>query len=146
MSDSSEKIYSSPPSEIDDDLWLEEGKRMVMESLPAVRSAANALITALGVLQGIYLVILGFGKPLPLYPSIFDKVLLIMPLLLWLGSFYLCIRVIMTRKLAVFISSPSDIRAKSVQMLLRKQRQLQLAFWLMTAGLLLTIGTFFLRL
>jgi hypothetical protein len=123
---STEKIYVSAPSEIDDDLWLEEGKRMVTESLAIVRNAANALITALGMLQGMYLAILGFGKPTtPVTPSILQQAWFILPMICWLSALYLCLDIVMTRKLTVFLHSPSDIREKVTHMLLQKQSQLQ---------------------
>ncbi len=72
----SEKVYDSPPSEPDDDFWLEQGGRMLAESLTTVRTAASALLSALGVLQGIYLGILGFAKflheTLPWWPTYFN--------------------------------------------------------------------------
>jgi hypothetical protein len=65
------KVYESAPSEPDDDFWLEQGRKMVADSLPTVRTAAASLTTAIGVLQGIYLGVLGFAKfvpeTLPLY-------------------------------------------------------------------------------
>jgi len=146
LSDSTEKIYPSPPSEPDDEFWLEEGKRMVTESLYTVRNAAGALIMALGVLQGVYLAVLGFGEKQLRSLSFPQQALFISPLLLWLASFYLCLAVVMTKKLAVFTNSPSDVREKSTHMLLKKQLQLQWAFWLLALGLLATFGLFFSRL
>lgn len=143
MSDSTEKIYSSAPSEADDDIWLEEGKRMVTESLSTVRNAAGALIMALGTLQGVYLAVLGFGEKQLACFSLLKKALFISPLLLWLASLYLCLAVVMTKKVAVFTNSPSDIRAKSTGMLLKKQLQLQWAFWTLAFGLLVTFVLFF---
>lgn len=143
MSDSTEKIYSSAPSEADDDIWLEEGKRMVTESLSTVRNAAGALIMALGMLQGVYLAVLGFGEKQLACFSLLQKALFIAPLLLWLTSLYLCLTVVMTKKMAVFTNSPSDIRAKSAEMLLKKQLQLQWAFWALALGLLATFALFF---
>ncbi|MDZ7363741.1 MAG: hypothetical protein ONB46_23945 [candidate division KSB1 bacterium] len=146
MSDSTEKIYSSPPSEPDDELWLEEGKRMVTESLSTVRNAAGALIAALGILQGVYLAVLGLGEKQLRSLSLLQQALFISPMLLWLASFYLCLAVVMTRKFAIFTNSPSDIRDKSIRLLLKKQLQLQWAFWLLAVGLLATWGLFFSRL
>jgi hypothetical protein len=145
LSDSTEKIYSSAPSEADDDIWLEEGKRMVTESLSTVRNAAGAMIMALGMLQGVYLAVLGFGENQLACFSLLQKMLFVSPLLLWLASLYLCLAVVMTRKITVFANSPSDIRAKSTHMLLKKQLQLQLAFWSFALGLLLTFALFFWR-
>jgi hypothetical protein len=146
LPNSTDKIYSSAPSDLDDDLWLEEGKRMVTESLSVVRNAANALTTALGMLQGMYLAILGFGKPAtPITPSLMQQALFILPMLFWLSALYLCLSIVMTRKLPVFLHSPGDIREKVTHMLLRKQSQLQCAFWLLALGLLATFALFFWR-
>jgi hypothetical protein len=145
LSDSPEKIYSSAPSEADDDIWLEEGKRMVTESLSTVRNAAGALIMALGTLQGVYLAVLGFGEKQLACLSFLQKSLFISPLLLWVVSLYLCLAVVMTKKIAVFTNSPSDIRAKSTAMLLKKQLQLQWAFWSLALGLLATFVLIFWR-
>jgi len=143
LSDSAEKIYSSAPSEADDDFWLGEGKRMVMESLASVRSAANSLIASLGMLQGFYLGILTLDKPLPPGAGVLEKTLFIAPIASWLVALYLCIAVIMTKKLPVFTNSPGDIREKSRQMLLQKQNQLQWAVALLTAGLLAAFALFY---
>ncbi len=141
-----DKIYPSPPSEPDDEFWLEEGKRMVSESLYTVRNAASALIAALGILQGVYLAVLGFGEKQLRSLSFLQQALFIAPVLLWLVSFYLCLAVVMTKKLVVFTNSPSDVRDKSIRLLLKKQLQLQWAFWLLALGLLATFGLIFSRL
>jgi hypothetical protein len=146
LSDSTEKIYPSPPSEPDDEFWLAEGKRMVTESLYSVRNAASALIAALGILQGVYLAVLGFGEKQLNGLSFLQQAQFIAPVLLWLVSFYLCLAVVMTKKLAVFTNSPSDVRDKSIRLLLKKQLQLQWAFWLLALGLLATFGLLFSRL
>lgn len=145
MSDPTEKIYTSAPSEADDDLWLEEGKRMIIESLGMVRNAAGAVIMALGMLQGVYLAVLGFGEKQLSCLSLLQKALFLSPLLLWLASLYLCLAVVMTKKIAVFTNSPGDIRAQSTQLLFKKQSQLQWAFALLAAGLLATFLLFFWR-
>jgi hypothetical protein len=131
-----EVIYTSAPSEADDDLWLEQGKRMLSESLATVRSAANALMTALGVLQGIYLGILGFSNFIPKTLPLGHKFLFIVPLLLWLFALYNCIEVAMTEQLIVNLQSPSDIRDQSTHLLVEKQRYLERAFWLLAIGIL----------
>jgi hypothetical protein len=137
----SDKIYSSAPSEPDDDFWLEEGKRMVTESLGSVRNAANSLTASLGMLQSFYLGILSLGQALPAQARWWEKALFVAPMMLWLLALYLCIAVVMTKKLEVFVNSPSDVREKSMQMLLQKQRQLQWAMILLAAGL---VGAFML--
>jgi hypothetical protein len=132
----SEKVYASPPSEPDDDFWLEQGGRMLAESLTTVRTAASALVSALGVLQGIYLGLLGFAKFLHETLPWWHKALFILPLVLWLFGLYYCLDVVMTKRLSIYLRSPSDIRAKSTELLLEKQGRLERAFWCLTLGLL----------
>ena len=78
-SEPEEIIYDSEPSKPDDDFWLEQGRRLLTESFVAVSAAANALMTALGVLQGIYLGILGFAKFIPEEWSVTRKAAFILP-------------------------------------------------------------------
>ena len=65
MSENNEKIFDSPASDPEDEFWLVHGKQIIIDSLPAVRSAANSVITALGFIQAIYLGMLGFGEFIP---------------------------------------------------------------------------------
>lgn len=136
----SEKVYTSPPSEPDDDFWLEQGGRMLAESLTTVRTAASALLSALGVLQGIYLGILGFAKFLHETLPWWHKALFILPLLIWLLGLYQCLDVVMTRRLTLYLHSPTNIRTKATELLLEKQRRLERAFWCLTGGLLAAFG------
>jgi len=62
MSENNEKIFDSPASDPEEAFWLAHGRQMVTESLPAVRSAANALIMAVGIMEAIYMGSLGFGE------------------------------------------------------------------------------------
>jgi hypothetical protein len=139
-------IYPSAPSEPDDDFWLAQGRLMLTESLATVRNAANALMTGLGVLQGIYLGILGFAKFIPEELPLAQKALFIVPLLVWLLSLYFCLEVAMTSRLEVYMHSPEDIREKSTRLLLEKQRDLEWAFWLLALGLLAAFGLLVYRL
>lgn len=142
----SDKIYPSAPLEPDDLLWLEEGKRIVTESLATVRNAANSLMASLGVLQSFYLGILSFGKPLPAHACFWEKALFSAPMVLWLVALYLCIAVVLTKKFPLFPNSPSDIRDKTMQLVLHKQTQLQWAATLLAGGLLAAFGLFYWRL
>jgi hypothetical protein len=145
-SEPEEIIYDSEPSKPNDDFWLEQGRRLLTESFAAVSAAANSLMTALGVLQGIYLGILGFAKFIPEEWSVTRKAVFILPLLLWLVALYLSLQVAMTRKVEVYFHSPDDIRQKSNQLLKEKQRRLEWAFWLLTLGLLTAFGLLLWRL
>ena len=146
MSEHNEFIYDSPASEPEDEFWLEHGKQMVTESLPAVRSAANALIMAIGVMEVVYLGILGFGESTTITMPVSQLVIFAIPLLLWLGSIYCCICVVMTRELEVFLYSPEDIKQKSIQFVLEKQRLLKWGFWLLVIGLIVVLVLFVVRL
>ena len=136
----SETVYESPPSEPDDDFWLEQGGRMLSESLTTVRTAASALLSTLGILQGIYLGVLGFAKFLHETLPLSHKALFIVPLVLWLFGLYYCLDVVMTKRLTLYLHSPSDIRTKSTELLLEKQGRLERAFWCLTGGLLVAFG------
>ena len=91
-----EVIYDSPPSESDDDLWLAQGAKMLEESVPGVRNAASELIKALGLLQTVYLGILGFAKFIPENMEVYNKALFIVPIVPWVVATYYCLRVMKT--------------------------------------------------
>lgn len=146
MSATNEKIFDSPASDPEDDFWLEHGRQMVTESLPAVRSAANALIMAIGVMEAIYMGILGFGEFIPTDLPFLQKIIFALPLLIWLGSIYCCIGVVMTRELQVYLYSPEDIKKKATSFVLEKQRQLKWGFWLLVVGLIAAFVLFVVRL
>lgn len=137
MSENNEEIFQSPPSQPEDDFWLEQGRKMVEDSLPALRNAASAFITALGVLEAVYLGVLGFADFIPPDIPLHWKGVFILPLLLWLIAFYLCLEVLMTRKMEIFLHSPEHVRGQSERLLAEKQRRLQWSFWLLFAGIVL---------
>jgi len=146
MSETGEKIYDSNPSEPDDDFWLEQGRRMLTESLTTIRTAANSLMTALGVLQGIYLGILGFSKFIPESFPFLKKILFVAPLILWLIALYFCVEVAMTERLNIYLHSPTDIKEESISLMLEKQRYLEWAFRLLALGVLTAFGLLLYRL
>jgi hypothetical protein len=146
MFENNEKIFDSPASDPEDDFWLEHGRQMVTESLPAIRSAANAMIMTVGVMEAIYMGILGFGEFIPTNLPFLQKIVFAIPLLIWLVSIYCCLGVVMTHKLDVYLHSPEDIKAKSTQVVLEKQQQLKWGFWLLAAGLIAAFLLFVVRL
>ncbi len=79
-----ETIYDSPPSEPDDDLWLAHGAKMLEDSVPGVHKAASELLKALGLLQTVYLGILGFAKFIPENMEIRNKALFVVPIVPWI--------------------------------------------------------------
>lgn len=133
--DQIEIIYDSPPSELDDDLWLAHGAKMLEDSVPGIRSAASELIKALGMLQTVYLGILGFAKFIPENMEVYNKALFIVPLIPWVTATYYCLRVMKTEIVKINLRSPSDIREKAAELLEEKQRYLEIAFALLIAGI-----------
>jgi hypothetical protein len=135
--DQPEKIYDSPASEPDDELWLAHGAKMLEDSVPGVRNAASGLITALGMLQTVYLGILGFAKFIPEEMAIYNKALFIVPLIPWVVATYYCLRVLKTELVRINLRSPSDIRELASELLAEKQRYLDAGFALLIAGIVL---------
>jgi len=132
-----EIIYDSPPSESDDDLWLAQGAKMLEESVPGVRSAASELIKALGLLQTVYLGILGFAKFIPENMEVYNKALFIVPIVPWVVATYYCLRVMKTDIVRINLRSPTDIREKATTLLEDKQSNLENAFILLIAGIVM---------
>jgi hypothetical protein len=132
-----EVIYDSPPSETDDDLWLAQGAKMLEESVPGVRNAASELIKALGLLQTVYLGILGFAKFIPENMEVYNKALFIVPIVPWVVATYYCLRVMKTDIVRINLRSPTDIREKATTLLEDKQSNLENAFILLIAGIVM---------
>lgn len=135
-SNQAEVIYQSAPSEPDDDFWLEQANKLIVESLPAVRAASTSLMTGLGALQGIYLGMLGFAKFVPDTAELWMKALFLAPLLCWMLGLYQCLKVVKTEELQIYRNSPDDIRQKLGDLAKEKQRELELAFYWMLGGLI----------
>jgi hypothetical protein len=132
-------LGESQPAPPDADLWLEIGRKWVNEGSASIRSAASALMTGLGALQGIYFGILGFAKFIPEYAAVWVKALYAVPLLPWMIALYHCLKAMMTDMSRVNLNSPSDIREKYVEMIEEKQHLLEIAFWFMLVGLIVAI-------
>jgi hypothetical protein len=132
-----EIIYDSPPSEPDDDLWLAHGAKMLEDSVPGVRSAASELIKALGMLQTVYLGILGFAKFIPESMEVYNKALFIVPLIPWVVATNYCLRVLKTEIIRINLRSPSDIRKRASELVEEKQRYLEIGFALLCTGIVL---------
>ncbi len=140
-----EVIYQSAPSEQDDDFWLEQANKLIVESLPAVRAAATSLMAGLGALQGIYLGMLGFAKFVPETVELWMKALFLAPLLCWMLGLYQCLKVVKTEELRLYRHSPADIRQKLSDLAKEKQRELDLAFYWMLGGLMAAFALVALR-
>jgi hypothetical protein len=131
-----EVIYQSASSEPDDDFWLEQANKLIVESLPAIRAAAGSLMTGLGALEGIYLGMLGFAKFVPETAELGMKALFLAPLLCWMAGLYQCLKVVKTEELHLYRHSPDDIRQKLGDLAKEKQHELDLAFYWMLGGLM----------
>ncbi|MDZ7265191.1 MAG: hypothetical protein ONB16_11435 [candidate division KSB1 bacterium] len=142
MGENNEKIFDSSELAPDDAFWLAYGRQMISESLPAVRSAATAMMTAVGVMEAIYVGILGLDGVIATAMPLWQKALFAIPLVIWVAAMYCCVNVLMTRKLMVQLFSPDDIREQSLALVQSKQRQLQWAYWLLVIGLVTAIGLF----
>ncbi|MBU1319334.1 MAG: hypothetical protein KKG33_00485 [candidate division Zixibacteria bacterium] len=139
MTDDNDQIYDSAPSEPNDTLWLEQGRDMLKGSIGSVRDAAKSLMTAAGLLNGIYLGILGLAPFVPEDMDLTQKCLFVIPLIFWAGSLYLGLQVLLTKRLDINLRSPDDIRDKHEALLREKQMLLKFAFWLLTAGLVMAL-------
>jgi len=141
-----EKIYDSAPLQPYDNFWLEQGKKMIDGSLDAIWEAAKSMITGLELLQAVYLGILGFSNFIPETLPLSHKSLFIVPLLVWLIALYFSLEVMMTKRREINPYAPEAIAQKAEEILQEKQRQLQIAFWLLAVGLTLAMLLFALRL
>lgn len=130
-----EVIYDSPPTEMNDDVWLAHGAKLLEDSMPGVRSAASELIKALGMLQTLYLGILGFAKFVPESMELHNKALFFMPIIPWVIATYNCLRVLKTGLVEINLRAPGEIREKATKLLEEKQRYLDIAFVLLIAGI-----------
>ncbi len=139
MSDPGEKIYDSGPGKPDDEFWLEQGRKMVEASLPAVREAAKALMTGLGVLQGIYVAVLGFGETAK-EASWEVAGFMALPLVAWMVALLFCLRVIMTDRHEIHLHAPESIRDHHEAILRAKQKDLWYAYIGLALGLLLVLA------
>jgi hypothetical protein len=119
---------------------------MVTESATTLRSAATALMTGLGALQGIYLGILGFAKFIPEDANIVMKGVFTAPLLVWMVALYHCLQVMLTETATVNLNAPDELRRHYETWLPTKQAQLQTAFWWLFGGMVAAIGLVVLRL
>lgn len=133
-------LGDSPPTPPDADLWLEYGRKLVNDAPDRLRGAATSLMTGLGALQGIYLGILGFAIFIPETIDVRLKLVLVVPLMLWMLALYHCLKVLMTDVSEVHLNSPSDLRQDYARMIAEKQHLLTVAFWLMLGWLIVAIG------
>ncbi len=134
MTDTNEPVYESPQSEPDDTFWLEQGRELVKGSLTAVQEGAKSLMTGLGLLNSVYLGILGFKEFIPKTAELCIKLLFLLPLIFWVSGLYFSIMVLMTKSREIILHSPDDIKKNFDLIIKEKQANLKLAFWMAAAG------------
>jgi hypothetical protein len=61
------------------------------------------------------------------------------PPILWLIALYLCLKVLKTEGMEVRLKSPNEIRDRLTAMVREKQHDLDVAFWLLLAGLVAAV-------
>lgn len=132
-----EDIPTSPPDDPDHLFWLEQGRKALMDSvsLTTVRAAATSLMTGLGAMQAVYIGVLGFAEFITKDMKLQSKWLFALPSILWLASIYFCLRVLKTEGMEIRLTAPNEIRNRFQKLMRSKQRDLNIAFWLLLAGL-----------
>lgn len=137
-----EDIPDSPRADPEHLFWLEQGRKMLTDSvsLTAVREAAKSMMTGLGAMQTIYIGVLGFADFIPKTMDLPLKWAFALPPIPWLIALYLCLKVLKTDGMEVRLKSPGEIRDRLQQLVRDKQHDLDVAFWLLLAGLVTAVG------
>ena len=139
MEDKQEKVYDSGTSDPNGDFWLEKGKEMVTGSFDTVHESAKAITTGIGLLQGIYVAILGFaGNISKTFTGVYKGIFLI-PFLFWMLSLYASLQVVLARKKEINLNSPDDIRNKYEELITNKHKNIMFSYWYLTIGLAVAI-------
>lgn len=136
-----EVIPDSPRADPEHLFWLEQGRKLLTDSvsLAAVREAAKSMMTGLGALQTIYIGVLGFAEFIPKTMDVPLKWFFALPPIPWLWALYLCLKVLKTEGMEVRLKAPNEIRDRLQQLVREKQHDLDVAFWLLLAGLVLAV-------
>lgn len=137
-----EDIPDSPRADPEHLFWLEQGRKMLTDSmsLTAVRDAAKSLMTGLGAMQTIYIGVLGFADFIPKTMDAPLKWAFALPPIPWLIALYLCLKVLKTEGMEVRLKSPNEIRDRLQQLVRDKQHDQDVAFWLLLVGLVTAVG------
>ncbi len=136
-----EDIPDSPRADPEHLFWLEQGRKMLTDSvsLTAVREAAKSMMTGLGAMQTIYIGVLGFADFIPKTMDVPLKWFFALPPIPWLIALYLCLKVLKTEGMEVRLKSPNEIRDRLQQLVRDKQHDLDVAFRLLLAGLVTAV-------
>ena len=140
MNETKEIVFDSAEERYDDDFWLEQGRKLVEESLPAAVEAAKELAKGAGLLKAVYLGILGFTDLVEKTDPTAWKLLFALPLVFWLVALYFALGAIMTRRLEIVLHSPDSIRETIDMIMIDKQLKVTWAFAMTTIGLLVALA------
>ncbi|HUT28697.1 MAG TPA: hypothetical protein VMX13_02810 [Sedimentisphaerales bacterium] len=136
MFDDNEGNYDDGSLKRQREFWLEQGRKILSNQIGAIQSAAKGIMTALALLSAVYIAVLGLSDCTPKSMPVIQRSLFMTPPLFWLAAFYYCLRMLMAERYDINLRSPEDIRTKSEYILEDKHDNLQWAYWLMLAGLL----------
>jgi hypothetical protein len=138
MPKNNDEIFDSPRDNPEHLFWLEQGRKTLTESvsLTTVRAAATSLMTGLGAMQAIYIGVLGFADFVPKEMNLQTKWFFAAPPILWMMALYLCLKLLKTEGMEIRLKAPNEIRDRLQELVREKQHDLDIAFWLLLAGLL----------
>ena len=131
-------IGPGKPSRPNTRFWTGQADKIVEDSLPMMREAAKALIMGLGVLQGVYLAILGFGGIAERFAPL-DRVLLVVPTLFWLLGLVCCLCLLSASPRQLALPSSENIQKAHAEILKEKQMYLWVGFLALAVGLLVAL-------
>ena len=89
--------------------------------------------------MSIYIGLLGFADFIPKEMVLPLKWFFAAPPMLWLIALYLCLKVLKTEGMEVRLKAPNEIRDRLQELVRDKQHDLDVAFWLLLAGLLAAV-------
>ena len=145
MAENNNKIYDSPSSDPMDAFWLEQGKKLIEDSVGAITDGTKSMLTVVGLLKGIYIGIIGFADYIPKALPLIYKSLYLLPLLFWLVALHFYVNVLSTRKVNFNIYNPGEIKNEYFEILSRKQRNFKVGLWLQSIGIVVLISLMVVR-
>jgi len=145
MPEENTTVYDSPPSDPMDLFWLEQGKKLVEDSIGAITDGTKSMITVVGLLKGIYIGIIGFADFIPKTFPLMYKFLYLLPLLFWLVALHSYGYVLSTRKVQFNIHNPGEIKDIYFQILAQKQQSFNIGLWLQSIGIVVLLFLMIIR-
>ncbi len=122
----------------EDEFWLEQGKDLVKNSIPAIEAAGKQLITLLTTMKGIYLAVIVFSKDAPLWLQI----ALVFPLIIWLIALRRALNIFQTQAHSLHLNEPEKIKTVISTIAADKQKQLHHTYWLIVLGFVFAMFNF----